>query len=90
MQFEYSEIELHAFCTEKVYARGEEYLIDGMVTHLVRRGNSLYAEVEGSDDEPYALSVQFENGNLNSANCSCPYEYEGLCCMNRKIFRCCA
>lgn len=79
MNFDYTENELRAFCTDKVYARGEEYLIDGMVTHLTRRGDSLCAEVEGSDDEPYSLSVQFDNGHLSSASCSCPYEYEGWC-----------
>lgn len=79
MDFDYTENELRAFCTDNVYARGEEYLNDGMVTHLAWRGDMLCAEVEGSDDKPYSLSVQFDNGHLSSASCSCPYEYEGWC-----------
>jgi uncharacterized Zn finger protein len=77
--FEYSEVDIRSHCTDKVYLRGEEYFADGLVTRLAVRGDSLFAEVEGSDDEPYQLSVQFVDGGPSSASCTCPYEWEGWC-----------
>ncbi len=78
-EFDYSESDIRAHCTEKVYARGEDYMADGMVSHVAWRGDYLVAEVEGSDDEPYSLAVEFENGQPQTASCTCPYEYEGWC-----------
>jgi uncharacterized Zn finger protein len=77
--FEYSEGDIRLHCTDKVFMRGEEYFADGLVTRLALRGDSIFAEVEGSDDEPYQLSVQFVDGVPSSASCTCPYEWEGWC-----------
>jgi uncharacterized Zn finger protein len=76
--FAYSEVDIRSHCTDKVFARGEEYFADGLVTRLLLRGDSLVAEVEGSD-EPYQLSVGFVNGAPSGASCSYPYEWEGWC-----------
>lgn len=78
-KFEFSEHELREQCTEKVYARGEQMFRDGMVLSLAWNGETLCAEVQGSDDEPYSLFVDFSNGAPDSAECSCPYDWDGWC-----------
>ncbi len=67
--------------SSKVYARGEEYFVQGMVLSLVRRAQSLQARVEGSEGEPYRVSVQWQSDGGVEANCSCPYmeEWDGWC-----------
>jgi uncharacterized Zn finger protein len=42
-------------------------------------GNTLMAECEGTDYQPYKVTVNFGNGEISSASCSCPYDYEGFC-----------
>jgi uncharacterized Zn finger protein len=61
------------------YQRGEEYFQDGAVSELVRRGESLSAQVEGSQFAPYDVSVGLHQGGVATAKCSCPYELGGYC-----------
>lgn len=70
-------IQHHA--TDNSFSRGEEYYQRGAVADLVQRGNTLYAEVEGSEVAPYCVSFQFDSGGITSAGCTCPYDYEGWC-----------
>ena len=65
--------------TEKVFARGEEYFRDGAVLSIARRGDMLHAAVEGSEDEPYFVTALLRGGEIQDANCTCPYEYGGWC-----------
>lgn len=61
---------------EKVFDRGEVLLASGAILSLAKRGDSLYAKVEGSDIKPYRVSVrQGEDGEVE-AECSCPYGEE--------------
>ncbi len=65
--------------TPQVFARGREYFRQGMVGQLVQRGNRLHAEVQGSDVEPYHVALTSEAGRISHAECTCPYEWGGLC-----------
>lgn len=65
--------------TAPSFARGEEYCRDDSVISLVRRGNTLYAEVEGSADEPYEVSASVEPNGRIAAECDCAYSYGGWC-----------
>lgn len=67
--------------TPKVFERGENYYHDGSVLSIVRRGDVLTAEVEGSEDEPYLVSVLFSADGVEEADCTCPYgeEWDGWC-----------
>jgi uncharacterized Zn finger protein len=68
----------------EIMRRGEEYVRRGAVGALVLRGNVLTAEVEGSEDEPYRVSVTL-NGpsgpavDVAEASCDCPYDWGGWC-----------
>ncbi len=64
--------------TEKSFERGREYYYSGMVESVVRRGNRLFAEVLGSEEEPYHVGVNLQGDDF-SASCTCPYDWEGYC-----------
>lgn len=61
------------------FERGEEYYRHNAVNNLVERGNQITAEVEGSNYEPYIISISFDEGGVTDANCSCPYDWGGWC-----------
>ncbi len=65
----------------KVFERGLGYYHDGSVLSVIRRGNVLTAEVEGSEEEPYLVSVIFSANGIEEADCTCPYseEWDGWC-----------
>ena len=44
------------------------------------RGDTITAEVQGSDYEPYEVVVNLHpDGGVRSADCTCPYEQGGYC-----------
>jgi len=59
------------------FGRGQEYYRQGAVVSLVRRGDTLEAEVEGSAPMPYRVVVTFDAGGVAAATCSCPYASSG-------------
>ena len=64
------------------FSRGQEYYRQGAVVSLVRRGDTLDAEVEGSAPMPYRVVVTFDAVGVAAATCSCPYTsggYGGWC-----------
>ncbi len=65
--------------TAQSFARGEDYYATGAVLELVRRGDTLYAEVEGSSSEPYEVEVTFDEQGISDAYCTCPYDWGGWC-----------
>ena len=75
----FSETTLRCQATAQSFARGEDYYQSGAVGHLQQRGNTLQAEVEGSEVEPYTVCLTFDEGGLTDVDCSCPYSFEGWC-----------
>lgn len=61
------------------YQRGREYYEQGAVGCIVRRGQQLHAEVEGSQYEPYRVQITCDAGGIAQAICSCPYDWGGWC-----------
>jgi len=74
-----SETTLRRQATAQSFQRGEAYYQAGAVGHLQQRGNTLQAEVEGSEVEPYTVCLTFDEGGVTSADCSCAYSFEGWC-----------
>lgn len=64
--------------TEKSFERGRDYYESGMVESVVRRGSRLFAEVLGSEEDPYHVGVAFQEDDFR-ASCTCPYDWEGYC-----------
>jgi uncharacterized Zn finger protein len=74
-----SEAAIRRQATGESFRRGENYCRQGTVVSLVRRGDLLQAQVEGSQYEPYRVRVTFDAGGITSAACSCPYDGGGWC-----------
>ena len=60
---------IRALATPESFARGRSYFDDGAVSDLIRRGDRLTAEVEGSEFEPYQVSVRLHDGGVAEARC---------------------
>ena len=65
--------------TTQSFERGVTYANGGAVVALTQRGKQLQAEVEGSEASPYYVTIQFDDGGVTEARCSCPYDYAGWC-----------
>ena len=63
---------------EKSFERGKEYYDWGMVESVVKRGDRLFAEVLGSEEDPYHVGVTLAEGDFE-ASCTCPYDWGGYC-----------
>lgn len=74
-----TETEIREYAAPQVFRRGEEYHRRGAVESLVRRGDTVHAEVQGSDYEPYHVAVTLSPGEEPEATCTCPYEWGGWC-----------
>jgi uncharacterized Zn finger protein len=74
-----SELTIRHHSTSQSFDRGEAYYRSKAVVALIQRGNTIQAEVEGSEVENYRVSIGFDAGGITSALCTCPYEFEGWC-----------
>ncbi len=70
---------INALTTPESVSRGRTYFRSGAVGTVVRRGEHLTSDVEGSDIEPYRVTVRLSDSGVADASCSCPYEYGGYC-----------
>ncbi|NJM76835.1 MAG: hypothetical protein HC852_14890 [Acaryochloridaceae cyanobacterium RU_4_10] len=74
-----SEAFIRRHATSQSLERGQDYYQSGSVTSLIQRGKELSAKVEGSEFEPYRISIGFNKGGVTSVFCTCPYDFEGWC-----------
>ena len=74
-----TQVMVQQLATDKVFERGCDYYEHGAVLQVVRRGNRLFAEVEGSDYEPYQVVITLGKRGIGSFSCTCPYDWEGAC-----------
>jgi uncharacterized Zn finger protein len=74
-----SEEDVRRNAAPEVFSRGGDYYRRGAVTSLVRRGDVLQAEVEGSGYEPYRVAVTVGPDGIEDATCTCPYDWGGWC-----------
>jgi uncharacterized Zn finger protein len=65
--------------TAESFARGQTYYQEGAVGAVVRRGNVVQAEVEGSEPLPYRVTLVFDDQGETTADCTCAYSYGGWC-----------
>lgn len=61
------------------FERGYSYYHRGAVLQVTRRGNQFQAEVEGSHYEPYRVRITLSDAGIASADCTCPYDWGGIC-----------
>jgi uncharacterized Zn finger protein len=70
---------VRSLSTTKSYARGVELYGIGAIFDTFRQGDLLLGKCEGSSAPFYELSVEIDGGGVRSVECTCPYEYGGLC-----------
>ena len=56
-----------------IFERGRAYQESGDVLNLTLRGNLLLASVQGSDVQPYHVTLELAEDDWVTATCSCPY-----------------
>ncbi|MFB6101152.1 MAG: SWIM zinc finger domain-containing protein [Haloplanus sp.] len=61
------------------FERGEQYYEENTVSDIIERGSTLRAEVEGSQPDPYQVTIELGETDINDTYCSCPYDHGGIC-----------
>ena len=61
------------------YNRGQSYYERGAVGEVVRRGETVRADVEGSQYQPYTVTIEFDDAGVAHTECTCPYDLGGIC-----------
>ncbi len=75
-----SEEDIRQRATPQSWARGLKYFRQGHVVRALWRGDVFTAWVQGSEYEPYRVTVTFTpEGAVASAHCTCPYDWGGDC-----------
>jgi hypothetical protein len=70
---------VRARCTQQSFERGRRYYERGMIFSTVQRGNTIEAQCQGSQFEPYHVKATIEGGTITGTYCSCPYDWGGDC-----------
>lgn len=69
-----NDAEIRAHTAGGSYDRGREYLEDGAVQSLTLDDeHTLQAKVQGSAVHPYVVQVQFDDEDITTVECTCPY-----------------
>jgi uncharacterized Zn finger protein len=63
----------------KSYNRGQSYYERGAVSDVVRRGETVRADVEGRQYQPYTVTIELDDAGVARTDCSCPYDHGGIC-----------
>ena len=74
-----TEATVRELARSKSYNRGQSYYEQGAVSDIVRRGETLRADVEGSQYQPYTVTIEFDDAGVARTDCSCPYDHGGIC-----------
>jgi len=74
-----TEARIRAMASEKSFARGQSYCQDGAIVEPLQQGLELRAECEGSEYEPYQISVTLNAKGIAESSCTCPYDWGGIC-----------
>jgi uncharacterized Zn finger protein len=68
---------IRSYTSDQSFERGHEYYHSGTIYNAIREGNTLLADCEGT--YTYHLRVELDEGGIQSASCTCPYEFGGYC-----------
>ena len=66
-------------CTEQSYMRGLDYFHAGAVGSPTLCGYTLSGTCEGTDIDPYHVTVELTPTGIATTDCSCPYDWGGDC-----------
>ena len=66
-------------CTEQSYMRGVDYFHTGAIGNATLHGHTLSGTCEGTDIDPYHVTVELTPTGIAVTDCSCPYDWGGDC-----------
>ena len=66
-------------CTEQSFTRGVDYFYADAISNPVFHDYTLSATCEGTDIEPYHVTVELMPTGIDAAHCSCLYDWGGDC-----------
>ena len=76
----FSEAAIRQRASAQSWTRGVNYFNAGRVVRAVLRGTTYTAQVQGSEYEPYRVTVTLTpDGAIADATCTCPYNWGGDC-----------
>ena len=78
-EFTLTEDDIRRLATAQSFQRGEGYHRSGAVLEAERRGHTLVARIEGSQYEPYRVTVTLGPAGIEELYCTCPYDWGGIC-----------
>jgi uncharacterized Zn finger protein len=74
-----TEADIRTLASAQSFERGTSYFHDGAICDPVRQGMELHAACEGSQYDPYHVSVTLTIDGIGKTSCTCPYDWGGLC-----------
>lgn len=74
-----TESTIRNLASSQSFQRGEDYYHSDAVSNIIQRANTLTAQVEGSEYDPYEVTINLHDGGIASAVCNCPYDWGGYC-----------
>ena len=74
-----SESSIRGMASGASFERGKSYYHSGAILDPVHQGTELRAECEGSQYEPYQVSVTLKAKGVGGTACTCPYSGAGIC-----------
>ena len=74
-----TEATVRELASTKSYERGQSYYEREAVSGVIRRGETVRADVEGSQYQPYTVTIEFDDAGIAQTDCSCPYDHGGIC-----------
>jgi uncharacterized Zn finger protein len=74
-----TESALKSLSTPESFARGHELYQADAVFDTLRQGDLLTGKCKGSSAPFYQLNVQLDEGGIQEASCTCPYDWGGYC-----------
>lgn len=74
-----TEDDIRRLATPQSFERGERYYASDSILDAERRGNTFVAHVQGSQYEPYRVTVTLGSAGIEKTACTCPYDWGGIC-----------
>ena len=74
-----AESHIRKLAGERSFERGKSYYLQGAILEPVRQGMELRAYCQGSEYEPYQVSVTLTQEGIGETSCTCPYDWGGPC-----------
>jgi uncharacterized Zn finger protein len=70
---------IRSLSSTQSFERGRDLYKNEAIFDAARQGDLLLGKCEGNSEPFYILQVEIDAGGVRSAECSCPYDWGGIC-----------